>query len=176
VTDPLVRPAAVPDKPGVLSLLEMRHAEFGLGRFDPARAERAIQAAIDGTAAIFAGVIAGDGGPEATVGLALAQWFDTSEYHLEAVWDYVHPEHRKTEHSRKLRRFAEISADRLGLELIMGGPIRAGHEGRVHAYCKDMRPAGAFFLYSGPDAPRGTKRQREASAAHLIQAFVGASK
>ena len=175
-TSPLVRPAAPQDRDGLLALLQLRHSEFGLGVFDPARAAQTLQHAIDGTATIIAGVIAGDGGPEATIGLALAQWWDAADSHLEALWDYVHPDHRKTEHSRRLERFAELAADRLGVRLIMGGPIRAGHEGKVRAYCKHLRPIGAFFLYDGPDMARDTKRQREAAAAALIQAFTEAAK
>lgn len=172
----LVRPANDADIDSVLELLEMRHQEFGLGRYSRDRAASMLQSAVAGTAPVFAGVLAGEGGPEATVGLVLAQFWDTDDTHLEAIWDYVHPEHRGTDHARKLERFAEMAADRLGVELIMGGPIRAGHEGKVRAYCKRLRPAGAFFLYSGPGMQRGSKREREAAANSLIQAFSGDQK
>lgn len=172
----LVRSPTPNDRDGLMALLALRHDEFGLGTFDPRRAERTLQLAIDGTAPVIVGVIGGEGTPEATIGLALAQWWDTSDQHLEAMWDYVHPDWRTTDHPRKLDQFAQIVADRFGVPLIMGGPIRAGHEGKVRSYCKRFQPIGAFFLYGGPGGTRPTKKQREASAANLIQAFGGGAK
>ena len=168
----LVRPVTASDYDGVLPLLELRHSEFGLGRFNAESAAAVLMAAIHRTAPIFAGVICGDNGPEATIGLAIAKFWDEADEHMQALWDFVAPPFRKTDHARKLQRFAEMAAERYGCHLIMGGPIRAGSEGKVHAYCKHLKPAGAFFLYEGPHMQRATKKQRESTATALIHAFA----
>ena len=107
-----------------------------------------------------------------TLGLAIAKFWDEADEHMQALWDFVAPPFRKTDHARKLQRFAEMAAERYGCHLIMGGPIRAGSEGKIHAYCKHLKPAGAFFLYEGPHMQRATKKQRESTATALIHAFA----
>lgn len=172
----LVRSVEPDDRQGLVDLLRLRHAEFGLGRYDPDRVTATLKTAIDRTGFLFVGVIAGGTLPEATIGLALARWWDEADFHLEAIWDYVHPDHRASVrgqggHANHLRRFAMMSADKLGVPLFMGGPMRAGSEGRMRGYCRRMRPAGVFFLYTGPGMEQMTGPQRVAAAAGLMRAF-----
>ena len=174
----LVRPVKPEDRDGLLDLLRMRHAEFGLGAWDRDRAGATLQLAIDGTGTIFAGVVAGPAHPEATIGLALARWWDEADFHLEALWDYVHPDHRTTlqgatEHTNRLHRFAMLCADRLGMPVYLGGPIRGDSQGKVKAYCRHFRPAGAFFTYGGEGWKRMSKSSRTAMAEGFIKAFEG---
>jgi hypothetical protein len=176
---PLVRPVRAADCESVVELLALRHSEFGLGRFSPSRTAVVLNAAVTASAPVIVGVIDGDCCIVATIGLSLAQFFDEDDVHLEAVWDYVHPDYRTTSHENqtghtaKLHRFAMMSADRLGVPLIAGSPMRAGSQGKIHAYCKHYRPAGAFFTYGGDGWKRPTKAPREAAAASLIQLFGG---
>ena len=169
------------DRDGLVDLLKLRHAEFGLGRYSPARAASVIEIAVTATGTVIVGVIDGGAGPVATIGLSLAQFWDEEDAHLEALWDYVHPEHRTTSsenqtgHTTRLHRFAMLVADRLSVPLLMGSAMRAGSQGKIHAYCKNFRPAGAFFTYGGEGWQRPTKAPREASAASLIQLFGGKS-
>src|ERR1700674_4372475 len=159
----LVRPVTSTDFDGVLELLRLRHEEFGLGRYDENSASQTLLAAIEHREPIFAGVICGEAGtPEATIGLAIARFWDEADEHLQSLWDFVHPLHREnTEHAQRLGRFARLAAETVGCPLVAGGPIRSGGEAKVRVYCKHMRLAGAFFAYDGPDMPRGTKKQRE---------------
>ena len=165
----LVRPVKADNCDVLVDLLRLRHEEFGLGRFDPRRASDTLQIAIDASGSVIAGIIDGNGGPVATIGIALAQFWDEADAHLEALWDYVHPDHRTTSaenqtgHTTRLHRFAMLSADKLGVPLLMGSAMRAGSNGKIHAYCKNFRPAGAFFTYGGDGWKRPTKAPREAA-------------
>jgi len=161
-----VRAARPSDEDALLDLLERRHSESGFGSFDASKTRNTVQRAIAQHQSI-AGVVDGAGGPEATIGLTVAQWWDSADFMLQAVWDYVVPEARRTDHSKSMIHFAQVSADRLGMPLMMGGVTREADMGRMMRYSKSMAISGAFFLYSGPDTPIPTKSARERKVTQL---------
>lgn len=151
----------------------MRHAESGMGTFDVDGVARVVQCAINQDGPVIAGVISGDDGIEATVGLSLAKWWDSCAHHLDGLWDYVVPAKRLDNHSAKLLIFAEMAADMIGVPLFMGGPASPSTEGKLRSYGKRMMPGGAFFIYSGSDSRLPSKRRREASMQALSEFLRG---
>lgn len=101
----------------VLPLLKARHAETGRGTFDPHLVRDRFYAMTDEYGVGMVGVIEGTKCAEATIGLTVCQFWDSRERHLEALWQYVGADFRRSDHAKRLVLFAKGIANRMGLPL-----------------------------------------------------------
>ena len=117
----MIRRATVDDSDQLLTLLAMRHSENGpaLGRFDEynARAKVVEMSRPRGLGVI--GVIEVGGKIVATIGLQVGRFWDTNQPHLEDVWIFVHPDHRRTNYLKRLIAYAKSASRESGLRLVM---------------------------------------------------------
>ena len=93
------------------------------------------------------GVIDGKNGAEATVGMVLSQWWYSSSWHMEEVWNFVHPDHRHSGHAKHLISFAKWTADKLSVPLIMGILTRDRVAAKIRLYQREIPQVGALFLH-----------------------------
>lgn len=94
------------------------------------------------------GVIDGPHGYEASVGMIIgeATWYTTSPS-LEERWNFVHPDHRRSSHAKRLIQFSKSFSDPLGIPLIMGILSNERTEAKVRLYQRQLPMVGAFFMH-----------------------------
>lgn len=182
-----VRLATRADEPQILQYLHLMHSEGGMLPLSEARAKETFARAWDRRGGII-GVIGDYGDIRAMICLVFARSWYTDYDHLEEVFNWVHPNHRKPNlhYADDLIRFAAKTSDELSqdsmsrggreIPLVIGVMTNSRMAGKVRLYRKILGyPSGAFFIHgakweqqpSGEDfwrAPflrtRGGKRHR----------------
>lgn len=146
------KPADIDD---ILPLIELRHREMARtgGRFDADAARTKLIEMIHPYGAGFVGIIR-DGRPViASVGLTVARFWDTSDHHLEDLWTYVHPQHRKSSHLKNLIGFAKSVSNTMGLRLIMLQAETAETQPQIDfVLSRQLSRVGLVFQHEPADA------------------------
>jgi GNAT superfamily N-acetyltransferase len=127
--------------------LNKENAVFSLSEL---RAKQAIATCLEPSANAPGGVIGlieHGNGIEGCVGLRPSQMWYTAEWFLDELWNFVHPNHRKTDHAKKLIEFAKWSASNLGLPLVMGIVTRNRLAPKMRLYQRQMPQIGAYFCF-----------------------------
>ncbi len=141
-----VRMARPEDAEAIFKNLVLAQKDNGVFPMNPRKVTEFIRCAIDRKGAII-GIIDGKNYIEATVGLILQQWWYTDEWSLGERWNFVHPNHRKTTHAKKLIEFSKWCAEELGVPLEMGVLSNERTEAKVRLYRRQLPCVGAFFMY-----------------------------
>jgi hypothetical protein len=153
-----VRMARLEDEDAVYRLLMLLHAENALASLSPEKVRSVITHATRGRGGII-GVIDGPNGIEASIGLALLQWWYSDEWHLEEIWNFVHPDHRRSTHARRLVEFAKWSGDQLGTPVLLGVLTRHRLFPKLRLLQRQVPQVGALFLH-GVDVPETFSQRR----------------
>lgn len=114
--------ATTTDIDAILPLLALRHRELGGGAFDATAARAKLSELTHPKGAGSVGIIPDNGTVVASVGLTVARFWDSADLHLEDLWTFVHPDHRKSKHHKNLITFAKAVSNRMGLKLLMAQP------------------------------------------------------
>lgn len=147
-----VRLAKPDDEPALMGLLELRHKEDGLGRFDPAMAALSVRRGLMRDFG-YIGVIRGARAIEASIGLFVTTPWDSSDPLLVDSWNFVDPAHRKSSHAKSLLCFGKWAAHQLGLPLLMSKLRNDQTAGMARLYARQLPEAGALFLYDPKASP-----------------------
>lgn len=144
-----VRRALVEDEEGVMELCRNLHQENGLFDMDEPLVRSMLHRAFDRRDGIL-GVIGPPGGPlEASIYLLISRFWYSYRKHLEELWTFVHPDHRRTPHAKSLINFAKTCSDELQIPLNIGILSNERTEAKVRLYERQIgKPAGAFFFYN----------------------------
>lgn len=87
---------------------------------------------------------------EGSVFLEIDTLWYSDDFGLFELWNYVHPEHRKTGHAFALIEFSKACALKLNLPLQMGIISNDRTAAKIRLYERRFGdPAGAFFLFNG---------------------------
>jgi GNAT superfamily N-acetyltransferase len=151
-----VRIAQPPDEQRVYDLFMMAASENAMAPVCEANVWEAIRNATNKKGAVI-GVIDGNNGNLAgAVGLVMAPFWYSKEWHCEELLNFVHPDYRRGQvhHASDLIEFAKWWANQLGMKLLMGVLTHTRTEGKVRLYRRQLPYAGALFLYQG-DALNG---------------------
>lgn len=142
-----VRIATAADEPEIIRLLHLMHAEGGMLPLDLDRSREMFARTFDRTGGII-GVI-GDGNEiKAMICMYIAQFWYTKSNHIEEVFNYVSPDHRKSGYAKDLIVFAKDCADKLKMPLTIGVLTNRRMEEKVRLYRRVLgTPVGAFFVY-----------------------------
>jgi len=161
---PGVRLATKADEAQIFALLMLLHAENGMFRLNPDKVILGIQWATERKGGIIFCIDDARHVVVASLGMCItSDWYSDDEYLLER-WNYVHPDHRRTDYARKLLEQAKWTHEwfkRQGLLL----PLQVGinsldrTEAKVRLYARHMPCIGAFFMYG--DTPLQADRARE---------------
>ena len=94
------------------------------------------------------GVIGEPGGLKASIFLEVGCLWYTDELGLHELWNFVHPDHRRSDHAKTLIEFAKACQQAIGLPLSIGVISNSRTEAKVRLYRRRLgEPAGAFFTY-----------------------------
>jgi GNAT superfamily N-acetyltransferase len=162
-----IRLATASDEDDIFALLLLLHGENGIFTVNPNKVRLGIRYATQRQGAI----IFVNEGPKvfATLGLMIVQdWYSDDEYLCER-WNFVHPDHRRTDYARRLIEQAKWSSEyfrahgkRMPLLIGINSCIRT--EAKVRLYARHMPCIGATFMYGEPPAPLFAERVRAESA------------
>ena len=127
----------------------------------------------------LAGVIDGEGGIEASVGLTVEQFDYSEERHLRVKWLGVHPHFRRTNHASRLMDFVKWCQENIGspnekLPVFMDILTQDALQAKMHLYLRSVPQVGASFAWGaslqgafsqshvGDDAHETQKRLKKA--------------
>lgn len=143
-----VRLANRGDFEAIYSLLEILHAENGMFRMDPVKVREQLDLMFSERNPGFIGVIDGEKGLEASIGMVMDTWWYTSQFALNERWNFVHPDHRKTTHAKRLLEFSKWVSECIGVPVLMGIISTERTEAKIRLLRRQMgEPIGAFFSY-----------------------------
>lgn len=132
-----------------MTLSRMLWNENGLFSLDEDRVRAILHRCLYPNGGGIMGVIGGPGKLEGMICLLLSQFWYSSEWVLEEVFNFVHPEYRKSKHARLLLAFAKHSAEACGIPLSIGIVSNKRTEAKVRLYRSELgAPAGAFFIHN----------------------------
>lgn len=159
-----VRAARAEDEEAIYNLLLLLHAENGLFSVDENKSRQMIRYGTEAKGG-FIGVIEGPNGIEGCVVLILTTFWYTTDFHLEELCLFVHPDKRRTTHAKRLVEFAKWTSRRLTELSGMPVPLLIGilttHklEPKMRLYQRQVRQIGATFQY-GFDLPDSFNQRR----------------
>lgn len=123
------------------------HTENGLLPLSEKRMRNILDGAFNRDGGII-GVIRDDNKPVAGILLQIEQIYYTEAWCLTELFNFVDPNHRRSNYARSLIMFAERCADDLKIPLIIG--ILSDHrtEAKVRLYEQVLGPrSGAYWVY-----------------------------
>ena len=92
------------------------------------------------------GIIENDQDIEGCIGLRIGRMWYTEDWFLDELWNFVHPEYRRTKNADKLIEYAKAQATVLGVPLVMGLVTRKQLEPKMRLYQRKMQQIGAYFI------------------------------
>lgn len=146
----IVRLANPDDEEGIMALCRMLHEENGLFPLDDDMVRDTIRKAFNKQG--FIGVIGAKDALEGIIYMVISNFWYSKKPHLEELFNYVHPDHRKSEHAKSLIEFAKKCATN-DIRLVIGVISNTRTEAKIRLYERRLgKPAGAFFVYPPPAA------------------------
>lgn len=141
-----VRLAKPEDEQALMAMLELRHTEDGLGKFDPSMARLSVRRGLMRDYG-YIGVIRSASGIEASVGLFVTTPWDSSDFLLTDQWNFVSLPYRRSTHAKNLIQFSKWASHQLGLPLLMSKIKNDQTAGMARLYSRQLPECGALFLY-----------------------------
>ena len=142
-----VRIAAPNDEDDIYNLLMLQHRECGLFNFSDKKVRAVMQSGTRQNGGIV-GVVDGENGIEATIGLSITQPWYSEDWHLSELWNFVHPAHRKEGHAAKLVNFSKWCSDNMTIPLFIMAIANKRTEAKVRLYKRMVPMTGTMFLYN----------------------------
>jgi len=145
----VVRRATLADEEELMSLCRLLWAENGVLTLDEDRVKGILQKCLNPNGGGIIGVIGKPGHIEGMICLIISQFWYSSDWILEELYSYIHPEHRKSPNARRLVAFAKAHATALDIPLFIGIISNTRTEAKVRLYRGELgQPAGAFFIHN----------------------------
>lgn len=164
------------DEDSILDLLRLKFEEdVGAGEFPLERARAVVRRGIKNRGGCV-GVIRGRKRIEASIGLFVTDlcWL-TKDDHLCDRWNFVHPQHRRSDHGKKLIDFARWAAQRCERPLLITHIVNEKTAPKCILLENNL---GGAFAYLYVFDPRGRLKPRNidaASGSRLGKALHGMS-
>lgn len=142
-----IRVARAEDMGPIMGLLRLRHAECA--RFANVPFQAVVTHARVGAMISGAGLVAvvEDGKIVASIGLCLSQFWDSRDRHIEDLWNFVHPAHRRTSHAKDLATFAKGVSDRMRLPLVLSEIDNDVNSPKLRLLERSMEHMGVIFRH-----------------------------
>jgi N-acetylglutamate synthase-like GNAT family acetyltransferase len=145
--DYTVRLASPQDEEKILDLLMLMHEENGLFEMDYDSVREMVRKVLNRENGII-GVIDGEDGIEAAVCLVIDRLWYAKTWCLNDVFNFVAPKYRRSTRAKSLISFAKDYSDQVGIPLMMGIVSNVRTEAKIKLLERQMRKAGAFFIYN----------------------------
>lgn len=94
------------------------------------------------------GLIEKDGKIVGIFGSLISQFWYTDDYYLDELWNFVHPDYRKSSYSRDLIDFAKWASEALDIPLLMGIMSTKRTEAKMGMYDRKLKMIGAFYVHN----------------------------
>lgn len=143
---PDVRLALPEDRDAIQNLTTMLHGENGLFAISPGKVERMLDRYYRREGAVI-GVIGEPGAPVATIYLGVDQLIYTDDWSLTEQWNFVHPDHRRSNYARQLIAYAKQVSDGMKMPLLIGILTNKRTEAKVRLYEQMLEKVGGYFIY-----------------------------
>ena len=145
--DYIVRIAGPEDTAEIVNLFLWMHQENGIFNLDEEKTENFIKMATEHRHGII-GVIDGKDGMDGMICLIPDQLWYSNEWFLNEVFNFVHPEARRSTRAKSLISFAKKMSDEMNMPLILGVVSNYRTEAKVKLYERQFPKAGAFFIHN----------------------------
>jgi hypothetical protein len=142
-----VRIAKPEDEAEVHAFLKLMHEENGIFEWDDEKTREFISRATSRRYGVI-GIIEGDEALEGMICLIPDQLWYSSDWFLNEVFNFVHPDYRRSTRAKDLIAFAKNISDEMQLPLILGVVSNYRTEAKVKLYERQFPKAGAFFMYN----------------------------
>ena len=155
----IVRPASPADDSQIWELMAMLHAENGIGTMSEPKVRYHLDRCLHPERIApddlgwrgFIGVIGTPSALEGAIMMGIgSQWY-SDDWTLDEFFNFVHPSHRSSGHSRALISYAKALADRLKTKLIIGVISNKRTAAKVRLYRQQLSECGSFFVYPPPE-------------------------
>lgn len=152
----IVRKATPADRSGVWELFRLLHEENGIFNLsehklnwllDRILSPESIPEGDMGTRG-FMGVIGPVGALEGFILMVLGSFWYSDDIILEEYANFVHPNHRKSNHAKVLLSYSRHLADKVDVPLVIGIISNIRTAAKVRLYRRQLPEAGSFFLYN----------------------------
>lgn len=149
-----VRKADRSDAPELMAMCRELHTENGIFSMSDQKVWSYLEKAFNRQGAVI-GVI-GTTHLEASICMIISNFWYSEDWHVEELWNFVRPQHRKTDNAKELIAFGQRCADEIGIPLVIGVMSNERTEAKVRLYRRKLgEPSGAFFVY--PHLPPATQ-------------------
>jgi GNAT superfamily N-acetyltransferase len=143
------------DAPQIFALLKLCYAEDGSDPVDDEKLVEAIDAGIRQDWAMIGVIRAASIGVAASIGLFLdPQWY-SYERRVTSRWEFVHPEHRRSDYAKRLLLFAKESATMLHRPLVLSLEQSDKTARKREMMARHMKVGGQVFVFDAPDCAEG---------------------
>lgn len=142
-----VRLAVPADEDKIVSMISLLHDENGLFPLSERRVREYMGRFFRKEGALI-GVIGESGDPVASIYLGIEQPYYSETWYLNEAWNFVHPDHRRSDYAKCLLGWAKDVSSRMGLPLMIGIVSNHRTEAKVRLYEKQLEKAGAFFVWN----------------------------
>jgi len=129
-----------------MALGHLLHAENGVHSWDNAKARNIARSLLNCDGG-YIGVIGEPGNLKGMIGLLLDQPWYSRDFQLVEIFNFVHPDHRRSTYAKQMIEHAKSYADKLDLPLLIGVISNHRTEAKVRLYRRQLPKAGEFFLY-----------------------------
>jgi hypothetical protein len=141
-----VRLATPADIEDILALGRLIHEENAVMPMSEERIEEYAWRGINQNRAVL-GVIGAIGHIEAAVYLVIGRFWYSEEFHLEELFAFVHPKHRKSDNAKALLEFEKNCSKRLGIPLLTGVISTNRTAAKIRLYERRLgKQSGAYFF------------------------------
>lgn len=178
MTSPSIIRRAVPeDRESIWSMFRLIHVEIGVGGISEHKVNSLLDRILypelirDGDAGVrgYMGVIGPVGQLEGLILLTVGSYWYSDEPLLQEMMNFVHPDHRKSNHAKTLLSWGRHMSDKTGVPLIVGVLSNTKTEAKVRLYRRFLPEAGAYFLYNATTGALGTNGE------HPVSTVAGAA-
>lgn len=153
-----VRIATQADEPAIYELLIRMHGENGMFSMSEKKVRDTMYCGTrpnsdPNSSRGVVGVVDGPKGLEATIGLVVSTVWYSDDWHINELWNFVHPDYRTAGHAPKLIKFSQWCATQMDLPLLIGVVSNKRTEAKVRLYKRLLPYTGAFFMWGGKNGP-----------------------
>src|ERR1700677_1927884 len=142
-----VRRASPIDRGPILETCRLNHAENGQFSLSMSKVETMVNKAFNRGGAII-GLVGGHNRIEGAILLNVGQFWYTDDWCVEEIFNYVHPEFRKSTHAKDMIDFGKRCSDELAIPLVIGVVSNERTRAKLELYRRQLgEPAGGYFIY-----------------------------
>jgi hypothetical protein len=144
-----IRLAGPQDEDKIMELMRAAFVEQPIFPLDEAKMREMIRGCSTRKGGFIALAENSEGKIEGYLIAVLSQYWYSSQWHMEELSNFVHPDARKgTHHARDLIEFAKWFAETMKVPLLMGIFSTQRLEAKIRLYQRQAKMAGAVFVHN----------------------------